>query len=198
MFLFMTGLLWVRILNNWVRFCCSSYGLLSLCSQTLLEMVGGPGSKKYLIGDRTGASYGKILYPVQFWQTYLMKKKLVIHFLSLLQGNELWKYIQNSVSDPKKPSQLERYASYSLDLYFQVTKTTTTKMIYTGDNGVSLFYFTVGREHMTSDTQAFFLLMVLGQYTETLECYLANGWRSHSRPGIPVSKTLQKEWVKLH
>eukprot|EP00804_Cyclotella_cryptica_P015892 CCRYP_006381-RA/>CCRYP_006381-RA protein AED:0.26 eAED:0.26 QI:16/1/1/1/1/1/6/269/500 len=76
---------------------------------TLLEMVGGPGSKKYLLGDWKGASY----------------------------GNELWKYIKNSISDPKKPSQLERYVSYSLDLYFRVTKTTTNKMIYTGDSGVS-------------------------------------------------------------
>eukprot|EP00804_Cyclotella_cryptica_P015881 CCRYP_006376-RD/>CCRYP_006376-RD protein AED:0.06 eAED:0.06 QI:1179/1/1/1/1/0.87/8/411/600 len=76
---------------------------------TLLEMAGGPGSKKYLLGDWKGASY----------------------------GNELWKYIKNSISDPNKPSQLERYVSYSLDLYFQVTKSTTTKMMYTGDSGVN-------------------------------------------------------------
>lgn len=47
----------------------------------------------------------------------------------------MWKYIKNSVTDGKE-SQMERYVSYSLDLYFSIKEHTAHKMFWTGDKGV--------------------------------------------------------------
>ncbi|KAL7538921.1 hypothetical protein ACHAWF_006245 [Thalassiosira exigua] len=83
------------------RWVSSTYVFVNDWGPTLLEMVGG--SKKYLLGDWTGASY----------------------------GNQMWSYIKNSIEN--KSSQLNRSVSFSLDLYFNVTEETTHKLIYTGD-----------------------------------------------------------------
>ena len=70
-------------------------------------MVGA--NKQYLLGSKSGASY----------------------------GNEMWTFIKNSINNPKNGlAQKKRMVSYSTTLYFNVSEDKTLKMMYTGDDGV--------------------------------------------------------------
>lgn len=84
----------------------STYVFVNDWAPTLLEMIGA--NKHYLLGDRTGASY----------------------------GNEMWTFIKNSVSRNGKKVQKKRLVSYSTTLFFDVSEDKTFKMMYTGDDGV--------------------------------------------------------------
>eukprot|EP00985_Skeletonema_marinoi_P022816 scaffold14762_cov210-Skeletonema_marinoi.AAC.11 len=55
-----------------------------------------------------------------------------------MEGNPMWKYIQNSVSE-QTPKQLPRKVSYNKDLFFDVTEEATHKLMVTPD-GYSVFY----------------------------------------------------------
>jgi hypothetical protein len=58
--------------------------------------------------------------------------------LDPMEGNPLWKYIQNSVSS-QVPKQLPRKVSFSKDVFFDVSEDATHKLMVTPD-GYSVFY----------------------------------------------------------
>lgn len=101
-------------------------------------MVGG--NKEHLNGKKEGASYGELMNAVPLLDLYLQKYHCTQLCCELTIGNEMWKYIKNSVTDGKE-SQMERYVSYSLDLYFSIKEHTTHKMFWTGDKGVRPLIF---------------------------------------------------------
>jgi hypothetical protein len=55
-----------------------------------------------------------------------------------MEGNAMWKYIQNSVSS-QTPKQLARKVSYSKTILFDVSEEATHKLMVT-PNGESVFY----------------------------------------------------------
>ena len=93
------------------------------------------GNKEHLNGKKEGASYGELMNAVALLDLYLQKYYCTQLCCDLTIGNEMWKYIKNSVTDGKE-SQMERYVSYSLDLYFSIKEHTAHKMFWTGDKGV--------------------------------------------------------------
>ena len=58
--------------------------------------------------------------------------------LDPMEGNPMWKYIQNSVSS-QTPKQLQTKVTYNKDLFFDVTEEATHKLMVTHD-GYSVFY----------------------------------------------------------